>query len=150
MVHSRSTADKNLLNIRLRVARDPADHVSIDRRIAPPQDCQPLFFGDPLQDAGAQHALLRIHGKKDHPHPVLAGCGQGEANACAFAGKERVRNLNQDSRAVTRLRIAATGAAMGEIDQHLDALQHDVVRFLAVDAGNEPDAAGVMLMPGAI
>ncbi len=36
---------------------------------------------------------------------------------------------------------------MREVDQNLDALQHDVVRFLALDVRDESDAARVVFVP---
>ena len=80
------------------------------------------------------------------PTPYSPGRGQRETQAGRFALKKSVRNLNQDSRAVARLRIAAACAAMRQIDQDLDALQDDIVRLAALDAGHKTDAASVVLM----
>ena len=57
-----------------------------------------------------------------------------------------MRNLNQDAGAIAGFRIAAAGAAVGQVDQDLDALADDVVGLLAIDAGDKADAAGVVLM----
>ena len=61
-----------------------------------------------------------------------------------------MRDLDQDACAVTRLRVAAASAAMHQILQNLDALQHDVVRLAALDAGHKTYAAAVVLVFGAI
>ena len=60
--------------------------------------------------------------------------------------KKRVRNLDQDAGAIARLRIAAAGAAMRQVDQDLNALQDDVVRFPPLDIGDKAHAAGIVLM----
>ena len=36
---------------------------------------------------------------------------------------------------------------MGQVHQDLNALQDDVVRFVAGDTGHEADAAGIVLVP---
>ena len=42
--------------------------------------------------------------------------------------------------------IAACGSAMGEVDEHLEALADDVVAFFAANAGHEAHAAGIVLI----
>ena len=86
-------------------------------------------------------------GRKHHGHAVRARLGQLHAQLAAFARKEDVRNLDQDARAVARLRIAARRAAMGQVDQNLEALADDVVALLAANAGDKPHAAGIVLIP---
>ena len=85
-------------------------------------------------------------GKKRHADGVLARLGQSEAQRRALAGKKFVRNLNQQAGAVAGLRIATAGAAMGQVDQDLNALLNDLVALLAANAGDKPHAAGVVLM----
>ena len=57
-----------------------------------------------------------------------------------------MRNLNQDARSVARFWIASAGATMGQVQKDLNTFFDDVVTFLTGNAGDEPDAAGVMLM----
>jgi hypothetical protein len=57
-----------------------------------------------------------------------------------------VRDLNQDSSAVARFRIAAASAAMREVDQDLQALGDDVVRLHALDIDHETDATSVVFV----
>ncbi len=54
-------------------------------------------------------------------------------------------HLQQDAGAVTRVDLAAAGAAMVEVLEDLDALFDDGVRFATLDVHDEADAAGVML-----
>ena len=72
--------------------------------------------------------------------------GKLEAELLALAREELVWNLDEDAGAVAGFGIAAAGAAMRQVEQHLDSLADDVVAFLAADAGDKPDAAGVVLV----
>ena len=129
--HARpSPAHEDLLDIRLRRARLPADRVAVHRRIAPAENRQPFFAGDALDDSFAQQPLLRLHRQEHHADAVGARLGQRETQLRAFARKELVRDLDQNAGAVARLRIAAASAAMRQVDQDLDALADDVVRLL--------------------
>ena len=56
-----------------------------------------------------------------------------------------MRDLDEDAGAIAGFGIAAAGAAVGEVDQDLDAFDDDVVGFLALDVGDEADTAGVVL-----
>src|ERR1700676_3602745 len=59
-------------------------------------------------------------------------------------------NLNQDAGAIAGLRVATTGTAMSQVDQDLDTLQHDVMRLLALDIGDEPDTTPIMFVLRAV
>ena len=63
----------------------------------------------------------------------------------AFARKKFVRNLDSDPGAVARLRIAAAGAAVGQVDQNLDALADHLMGFFAVQIDDKAHPAGVVL-----
>ena len=83
------------------------------------------------------------------PTPYSPGAGS-EKPSSQFRDRKSVRNLDQYSRAVAGLRIAAASAAMRQIDQNLDAFEHDVVRLPALDVGDKPDAASVVLVLGPV
>ncbi len=57
-----------------------------------------------------------------------------------------MRNLDENAGAVAGFRVAAAGAAVGQVDEDLDALDDDVVGFLAFDIGDKADTAGIMLV----
>ena len=67
-----------------------------------------------------------------------------------FAAQEPIGHLNQDARAVARVRLAATGAAMEQVDEHLQRLPHDRVRALPLDVHDEAHTAGVVLVAGVV
>ena len=93
---------------------------------------------------------MRFHRQEGHADPVLARGRQGEAELGAFAGEEFVRNLDQDARAIAGFRIAAAGAAMRQVDENLQTLDDNVVRFLTLDVGHEADPAGIVFVPGIV
>ena len=80
------------------------------------------------------------------PTPYSPAGGSVKPSWRALAREELVRNLNGQPRAVARLRIAAAGAAMGQVDEDLNPLQHDVVRFLPLDVDDKAHAASVALI----
>ena len=57
-----------------------------------------------------------------------------------------MRDLEQDSRAVTGLRIAAAGAPVREVDENLDAFADDVVAFLAGNVRHKTNPTGIVLV----
>jgi hypothetical protein len=57
-----------------------------------------------------------------------------------------VRNLDQDARAVACFWIATRGAAMGKVDENLEALADDVMALFAAYIGDQPHAAGIVLI----
>ena len=65
------------------------------------------------------------------PTPYSPGSGKAKPSPAHSRDKNSCGNLNQDACPVARLGIAAASAAMGQIDQDLDALLNDFMRFLA-------------------
>jgi hypothetical protein len=139
-----------LLNIGLRGARHAADGIAVDRRVAPAEDGEAFLADDALQDAFTGQALMRLHGQERHADAIFAFGGQAEAERGALAGEELVRDLNEDAGAVAGFGIAAAGAAVRQVDEDLDALRDDVVGFVALDAGDEANAAGVVFVAGMV
>src|SRR5262249_45573467 len=76
----------------------------------------------------------------------FAGSRESEADFRRFARKKIVRDLNQNACAVARFRVTAACAAVRQIDENLNALLDDVVRFLAFDVGDKPNSACIMLL----
>jgi hypothetical protein len=89
---------------------------------------------------------VRLYGKEGHADAVLSGRRQGETELGALAREELVGDLNQDAGAIAGTGIAAAGAPVGQVDQNLDALEDNVVRPLALEIGNEANAAGIVLL----
>lgn len=88
--------------------------------------------------------------QKRHADGVLAGCGQGEAKGFAFAGEKLMWNLDQQPGTVTGFGVAATSAAMCQVDEDLNSLLNNLMTPVTTNTGDKTDAAGVMLMRGVI
>src|SRR6185503_19605995 len=92
--------------------------------IAPPEHAQAFFAHNPLDDAFALQTRMRLDRQEHHPHAVLAGGRQGEAEFAALPREELVRYLDEDARAIAGLRVAAAGPAMRQIDENLNPLNN--------------------------
>ena len=90
--------------------------------------------------------MRRLHGQEHHAHAIFARGWQRESQFGAFPRKEFVRDLNQNSSAIARFRIASTGAAMSQVDEDLQSLFDDVMRLLALNIDHKPDATGIVLV----
>src|SRR6516225_3987031 len=64
--------------------------------------------------------------------------------------KERLRNLQQHAGPVAGQRIASARPAMGEVVEHLQSLDHDLVRALALYIDDKPHTAGVVFVFGVV
>ena len=73
---------------------------------------------------------------------IVPGLGQGKAEPGRLLGEEPVRDLDQDAGPVARARIGADRAAMLEIAEDRQRILHELVRFAALDVGDEADPAG--------
>src|SRR5215472_36496 len=147
LIHAATAPDEDLLDIWLGGTCQAPDHVSIDWRVAPADDAEAFFFRALFEYALAQNSFLGIDRQKHHPNAVLPGCGQRKAQLRAFALEKRMGNLDQYSCAIAGVRVATARAAMRQVDQDLDALQHDVVRLVTFNVRDKPDPARVMLVP---
>ena len=78
------------------------------------------------------------------PTRVVAGLRQLEADLGRLAREEGVRDLHQDAGAVAGARVGADGAAMFEVHRMLSRVGDDLMRLLALDVGDEADAAGIL------
>ena len=89
---------------------------------------------------------MRLDRKKSHADAVFPRRRQRETELGALAREKLVGDLDQHAGAIAGSRIAAAGAPVRQVDQHLDALQNDLVRPLALEVRDEADAAGVVLV----
>ena len=95
----------------------------------------------------AQRGIAR---EEDEPGAVLALGRQLEPEPRGLAAEEPIGHLDQDARAVARVRLAAARAAVQQVDEHLQRLLDDRVRPLAFDVDDEPHPARVMLERGIV
>jgi hypothetical protein len=87
-----------------------------------------------------------LYRQEHHANAVFAGRRQSESETGTFAREELVRNLDQYPGAIAGLGIAAAGAAVGQVDQYLNAFEDDVMRLVTFDAGYKPHPARIVLI----
>ena len=121
-------------------------HGLVDRNIAPAQ--HNLAF----QTHGALKFLLTGQARsvflrqEDHADAVFAGRRQVDTLLGHFFTEELVGNLQQDACAVAHQRVSAYSAPVVEVVQDAQALLDDLVALLALDVGDEADAASVVFI----
>ena len=141
--------DEQLAERRHRRARRRADVglVGVDGELAPAQDRQALLGGERV-DRGDRRvglgpvAVVRYGGQERRAHGVRAGLGELEVDRGA---EERVRDLDEDARAVTGVGLGAARPAVFQTQQGGDRLADDVVGATTLEIGHHGDAAGVVL-----
>ena len=121
-----------------------AERGIVGRHVAPAEQHQAFgldLVGDDALDDIAPRRLARHEQRADG---VVAGLRQLEADLRGLAREEGVRDLHQDAGAVAGARIGADRAAMLEIAENADRVGDDLMRLLALDVGDEADAAGIL------
>ena len=146
IVDSDAAFDKNLANRGHAASRDIAAFSLGDRNGAPSQDALPFFADDLLKGGLAGGALIGIEGQKCLPYSVVARLREIEPALVRLALQELVRKLDEDSSAVSGARIASACSAMRQVVEHLQRLEHDVVRALAGYIDDKSNSACVVLM----
>ena len=88
--------------------------------------------------------------QKRHADAVGARLGEFKTEGGTLTREKLMRNLEENSGAVSGLGIASASAAMRQVEQHLNSLADDVVTFAAADVGHKAYPAGFMLLRGMI
>ncbi len=117
--------------------------VGVHGQLPPPEHTHALFGGDALDGGGCPATNDGVVGQEHDPRGVVAGIGQVEVGDLA---EERVGELDQDARAVARVGLGATSAAMLQIAQRHQGFGDDVVVRAAGEIGDEGHATGVVLV----
>ncbi len=119
----------------------------VGRHIAPANERQALALDHLRVDIADDLAPVGILRHEQHANSVFAAFRQREAELLGFLGKEFVRNLHKDAGTVAGARIGADCAAVFQVAQDGQRVLDDLVRGLALDVGDEADAAGVLVEP---
>ena len=114
--------------------------VGVGGQLAPAEHAQALL-GRERVDLG-RHLGGPFGGQEGEARGVGALGGQLERDDRAV---ERIRDLQQDARAVTRVDLGAAGAAVFEAQERGERPAHDAVVAAALEVGHHGDAAGVVL-----
>ncbi|MNQ69403.1 hypothetical protein D3C85_839940 [compost metagenome] len=143
----RAAADEDLANDGFLGAHGRRHrHVRIDGHVAPAQydlslDAHGAF--DFLFASDARCVFLR---QEDHAHAVFARRRQFHALLGHFFAVVLVGNLDQDAGAIAHQRIGAHGAPVIEVFQYQQTLFDDRMGLVALDMGDETDAAGIVFI----
>ena len=144
------TANEDLLDVRLRGARNTADRVRLYRRVAPSKNREAFLTRNSFHHSFHQQPMLRLNRKENHADAVDASRRKCEAELSAFTREKRVRDLNQNTRAVAGLRVASACAAVRQVNQNLDSLENNIVRLFALDVNDKPEATSIVLVGGVV
>src|SRR6266436_2768054 len=127
-----------------------AERGIVCRHVAPAKQRQLLgldLVGDDALDDLAPRRLPRHEQRADR---IGARLRQRAAERLGPAREEGVRNLHQDAGAIAGARVGAHRAAMLEIAEDVHRVGDDLMRLLALDIGDEADAAGILLQRGIV
>ena len=147
LIESRGCRDEELADPWRRGARRVAGVASVDRDVAPANDPLPLLgrrVGEQLLELRAPPLVVR---QEAHSDAVAAGRRQ---ILLEHRPEERIRDLDEDARAVTRARVRSGGPPMLEVGDRGERALDRLVRRDCVETGHERDAAGVMLVRGVV
>ena len=81
------------------------------------------------------------------PTPYSPAAGKRDSRLARDQLQELVRGLNENARAVAGVGLATAGAAVVQVQQHLQRLLNNRVGLPALDVDHEPHATGFMLEP---
>ena len=150
VIDAAPAGDEDLAYVRLLGARRLAEVRAVGRHVAPPQQPLPLL-GDHLRDDVVNPApLLPIGRQEAHADAVLAGARKRYARLARHQAQRRMRYLDQHAGAVAGVGIAAEGAAVVQVRQHLQGVVEHLPGTAAVHVDDEPDAAGVVFAGGIV
>ena len=138
--------DEHLADHRLDFPDRIAESRIVAGHVAPTDECLPFFLDRTLDFVFASQSRRRFLGQEHHADAILSVRRQLDVLPGHFFAQERVRNLQQDAGTVASKRIGADRASMRQILEYLQPLLDDGVGFLALDMGDETDAAGVVFI----
>ncbi len=123
-----------------------ADDVDVHRHLTPAVDVVAEGQDLGLDDAAAGFLRIQADARQEHLADRQIVVGRAVADDLDVVLEELLRDLDMDAGAVAGLAVGVHGAAMPDRLQRLDALLDHRAARLAVDRGDEADAAGVMLI----
>ncbi len=143
-------ADEHLADGRLGVLGGFAERGMIRRHVAPAEQRLPFLADDLVEHALDDPPLVRVGGQEHAADAVAPGRGERDVEAVALLLEEGVWHLEENARAVAGVLLATARAAVLQVEQNLDGLLDQVVRFAVLEVGDEADAAGVVLVVGVV
>ncbi|MFO1425425.1 MAG: hypothetical protein U1F11_00315 [Steroidobacteraceae bacterium] len=142
----RAAGDEHLADERFAGLGRLAEHGVVRRHGARAEVDLPLGLHHAREDLLDLATLRRVARHEDEAGGVLAGLGELDARLLRDVLEEGMRHLHEHAGAVAGVDLAAAGAAVVEVLEHLDRGAQDLVRLAALDVHDEADAAGVALV----
>ena len=137
--------DEHLLHARQSRCGLLAEHVDIDRHLAPAEEEEPALRDHFLdRRLGARLRVGVVVREENLPHREVALVKELVAELLDDRLENLVGDLGRNARAVARLHVRIHRAAMGQIAQRLERVFQHLVRALSTDLRDETDAAGVV------
>jgi hypothetical protein len=136
--------DEQLADVRARGVGGIAHVRVVDRHVAPAEHALALDADVDLQQLLDLAPVDRVGGQEADADAVAPGLGQLEVDRRA---EEAVRQLDEDPGAVAGADVGTLGAAVLQVVERLERLDHDVVAGDVVQARDHGDAARVVLVP---
>ena len=118
----------------------------VDGHVAPADQRLTLDPDEMLELSDRDIAGLCLARQKAHSHRVAARLRQIDGRLRGPVAQERMGNLDKAAGAVADRWVRPHRTAMIEIDKEPKALGDDRVGLVSLDIGNEPDAAGIVLI----
>ncbi len=146
LVHRGSARDEHLADDGLDFLRAQRQSGVVGRHVAPAEQHLALARDRALDLLHARHARGGLLRQEHHADAVLADRRQRQSLRAAHAAQKAVGKLDQNARAVALQRIGAGGATVREVLEDRKRLRDDRVALLALDVGDESQAAGVVLI----
>jgi hypothetical protein len=87
----------------------------------------PFLNRNPLKELFTLVLGLLFGWQKDHADAILAHRRKRDIQRCRFMGQKTLRYLEQNSRSITGVCFAATGASVIQIQENLDRLLNNFV-----------------------
>jgi hypothetical protein len=143
VLEARARLDEQLADVRARLVGGIADVVGVDRDVAPAEDALALDAHIDLEQLLDLAPMQHVLGQEAHRHAVAAGRRELEVDGGA---EERVRELDEDAGTVAGADVRALRAAMLQIVERLQRLDHHVVPGHVVQARDHGDATGVVFV----
>ena len=119
----------------------------IRRHLAPAQGAQTFFEQNPLHPRLRVGQFLAARRQEQRTHAVVSRLRQREAQPFRFVPEKAVRDLDQQPRAVARVRIRPRRPAVQQVFQHLDAFFDDPVLRPPVEVQDETHPARIVFVP---
>ena len=112
---------------------------------APAQHRLTFLRRDGSENSLAFGALGGVLREEHHANAIFPGRGQRHAGLPGGQLQKLVGGLDQDASAIAGVGLAAAGAAVIQVHQHLQRLLDDGVGLPALDVNHKANAAGLVL-----